>query len=317
MSTLLAAAMAASVESWDIQKAPEISYTPAQMRVIDTANLTQELLGGVVWETSFKDEGWFDVADISIGADWVVQVPFDIASVDIPVTGSNPDGDIYMKDGEVIEYDEVVPKEIMFTAAKELPSVDDLISAHPEIKSQYVKWFSEDFESLGHAKPRYVPDFYTLAPSERSFMFQIYASAIWWLTEESDRKRLVKYSIWIPDVSENLRYIIENEWDIRDGDPLDVMDKVKRAIEKFPDIQSVLTLELFEEMETLQLNAVATIYQRGRMISEDLNESEERLIENEKRRKKLDASYDEIEKNLKFLRELRRTLFPKEIASAE
>lgn len=186
----------------------------------------------------------------------------------------------------------------------DIPSVEIIIKDNPDVNELIIHEFVKDFELLGKSKWRLSPGFYSLGKNDRKLMFDIYASAYAnYRNDEKSRKKLVKYSIGIPDVRENVFYIIDNNGDIRGDDPIDIVSKVQRARKNFPEVDKILTLEFLEEIETLQYNALAAIQQRNKKLSSQTQETQQRIEELRRRS-------EELEKDIKFLQELRDILFP-------
>lgn len=83
--------------------------------------------------------------------------------------------------------------------------------AFPDISQAALTAFIQNFDTLGDAeKAVFLADFMNLSDTDRNLALRIYQSAYESVTHPILKKVLVKTSIGLPDVIENVQYAIDN-----------------------------------------------------------------------------------------------------------
>lgn len=188
----------------------------------------------------------------------------------------------------------------------ELPSVDLLTSFHPEIAYEAIVAFHENFNSLWDGeRSHYLTDFMELSHYERSVMFRIYASAYEWVSHPIKKKILVKLSIDIPDILENLRYVVENDGDIRNGDAVEILFHLENLFDKFPDTQHAMTPEFINEASSLYQNAYNLATLRLASAEAELWSVQNELQSTQEEIDSLKSTVESMQEELRKLQDLR------------
>jgi len=167
---------------------------------------------------------------------------------------------------------------IVFENPEVVPSSDEMTEAFPDISQAALTAFIQNFDTLGDVeKGVFLDRFMELSDADKNLALRIYQSAYESVTHPILKKVLVKSSISLMDVRENLQYILDNNGDIRNGDAIDIFLVLDTVLDKFPETAEVLDVAFLEETRVLYENAGLAVRNRHASLSASVASLEEEL----------------------------------------